>query len=274
MPARTRRARRRSGVARSALRGARYREWRARAAADQGLSFGHPHFSSATTTSGARIRRRLTVALCGDPRGGRPHAPNQPLRLRRRRTAQRWRESGSLVRPAYKGSNGLAIRDGATRTFRRSPRSSSSIQTRARSLGSFHARACGRRRRRRKGAELAAVHARFGGAPRDGRCSRATASSTSSTSRAGRASTQPVYDLDVERTHNFIANGLVTHNSIYAFRGADIRQHPRVRARLPEHEGDPARAELPLDEHDPAGGEPRHLAQPRAQGEEPLVRAR
>jgi superfamily I DNA/RNA helicase len=33
----------------------------------------------------------------------------------------------------------------------------------------------------------------------------------------------PVYDLDVERTHNFVANGLVTHNSIYAFRGADIR---------------------------------------------------
>src|SRR5207247_1845929 len=26
-----------------------------------------------------------------------------------------------------------------------------------------------------------------------------------------------------ERTHNFIADGLVTHNSIYAFRGADIR---------------------------------------------------
>jgi DNA helicase II / ATP-dependent DNA helicase PcrA len=33
----------------------------------------------------------------------------------------------------------------------------------------------------------------------------------------------PVYDLDVERTHNFIANGLVTHNSIYGWRGADIR---------------------------------------------------
>src|SRR5207237_1486536 len=32
-----------------------------------------------------------------------------------------------------------------------------------------------------------------------------------------------VYALDVERTHNFIANGIVTHNSIYAFRGADIR---------------------------------------------------
>ncbi|HTX10923.1 MAG TPA: UvrD-helicase domain-containing protein [Solirubrobacteraceae bacterium] len=33
----------------------------------------------------------------------------------------------------------------------------------------------------------------------------------------------PVYDLDVEPTHNFIANGIVTHNSIYGFRGADIR---------------------------------------------------
>jgi DNA helicase-2/ATP-dependent DNA helicase PcrA len=34
---------------------------------------------------------------------------------------------------------------------------------------------------------------------------------------------RPVYDLDVERTHNYVADGLVTHNSIYAFRGADIR---------------------------------------------------
>ncbi len=31
-----------------------------------------------------------------------------------------------------------------------------------------------------------------------------------------------VYDLDVEHTHNFLANGLLTHNSIYRFRGADI----------------------------------------------------
>jgi len=33
----------------------------------------------------------------------------------------------------------------------------------------------------------------------------------------------PVYDLDVEATHNYIANGLLTHNSIYRFRGADIQ---------------------------------------------------
>jgi DNA helicase-2/ATP-dependent DNA helicase PcrA len=32
----------------------------------------------------------------------------------------------------------------------------------------------------------------------------------------------PVYDLDIEHTHNFIADGIATHNSIYGFRGADI----------------------------------------------------
>ena len=35
---------------------------------------------------------------------------------------------------------------------------------------------------------------------------------------------EPVYDLDIERTHNFIANGIVTHNSIYGWRGADVRK--------------------------------------------------
>ena len=34
---------------------------------------------------------------------------------------------------------------------------------------------------------------------------------------------RPVYDLNVAEVHNFIANGIVTHNSIYRFRGADIR---------------------------------------------------
>ena len=34
---------------------------------------------------------------------------------------------------------------------------------------------------------------------------------------------KPVYDLNVDGTHNFIAEGIVTHNSIYSFRNADIR---------------------------------------------------
>ena len=34
---------------------------------------------------------------------------------------------------------------------------------------------------------------------------------------------RPVFDLDIENTHNFIAAGLITHNSIYSFRGAEVR---------------------------------------------------
>ncbi len=33
----------------------------------------------------------------------------------------------------------------------------------------------------------------------------------------------PVFDLQVAPTHNYIANGVVVHNSVYRFRGADIR---------------------------------------------------
>jgi len=36
-----------------------------------------------------------------------------------------------------------------------------------------------------------------------------------------------VYDLDIEQTHNFIANGLVTHNSIYGWRGAQVENLKR-----------------------------------------------
>jgi DNA helicase-2/ATP-dependent DNA helicase PcrA len=33
----------------------------------------------------------------------------------------------------------------------------------------------------------------------------------------------PVYDLEVERLHTYLADGVVVHNSVYKFRGADIR---------------------------------------------------
>ncbi len=33
----------------------------------------------------------------------------------------------------------------------------------------------------------------------------------------------PVFDLDIEGTHNFVAAGVITHNSIYSFRGAEVR---------------------------------------------------
>ena len=38
-----------------------------------------------------------------------------------------------------------------------------------------------------------------------------------------RVALEEVVDLDIEGVHNFIANGIVTHNSIYGWRGADIQ---------------------------------------------------
>jgi DNA helicase-2/ATP-dependent DNA helicase PcrA len=45
---------------------------------------------------------------------------------------------------------------------------------------------------------------------------------------------RPVYDIDVADTHNFIAGGLVTHNSIYGFRGADITNILEFRDAFPD----------------------------------------
>jgi DNA helicase-2/ATP-dependent DNA helicase PcrA len=44
----------------------------------------------------------------------------------------------------------------------------------------------------------------------------------------------PVFDLDVEGTHNFVAEGIVTHNSIYKFRGADYRNLVRFEEAFPD----------------------------------------
>ena len=46
--------------------------------------------------------------------------------------------------------------------------------------------------------------------------------------------TQMVYDLEVERTHNFIANSVVVHNSIYKFRGAAVSNVLSFRKHFPK----------------------------------------
>jgi DNA helicase-2/ATP-dependent DNA helicase PcrA len=47
-------------------------------------------------------------------------------------------------------------------------------------------------------------------------------------------SSADVYDLNVERTHNFIASGLITHNSIYRWRGARVENLHQFRSDFPQ----------------------------------------
>ena len=58
-----------------------------------------------------------------------------------------------------------------------------------------------------------------------------------------------VYDLNVERTHNFIAGGIVTHNSIYRWRGARVENLHQFRRDFPQAQLVQARAELSLHRH-------------------------
>ncbi|MEQ1561394.1 MAG: UvrD-helicase domain-containing protein [Nitrospira sp.] len=45
-----------------------------------------------------------------------------------------------------------------------------------------------------------------------------------------------VFDLDIEKTHNFIANDIVTHNCIYSWRGAEIKNFLHFEKTYPEVE--------------------------------------
>lgn len=45
---------------------------------------------------------------------------------------------------------------------------------------------------------------------------------------------QFVYDLEINKTHNYIANGIVVHNSIYAFRGASVSNIMRFKDDFPK----------------------------------------
>ncbi len=104
--------------------------------ADEGLSFAHPHFSSATTTTGARVRRRLTVALCGDRRGAGPQHRISLFRVRRGRSCGP-RTARAAATARLRGILGVEVRV-VVRGLQEAPRNGRSHSGRPGRLRALH----------------------------------------------------------------------------------------------------------------------------------------
>ncbi len=186
--------------------------------ADHGLSFELPHFHSGGYTRTEVRRRRLSIALCGDRRGSKP-MHRIALFGYDDEGRQRLSDMGLSVRPARRGSAGwrfeTASADMAAITER--------AQEISRVLGHVAIRPVARLGSNAQ--ELASNSLPFtpAGSVRPGMVMFDDKGGYDVVESVERVRLDhPVHDLDVEHTHNFVANGLVTHNSIYGFRGADI----------------------------------------------------
>jgi superfamily I DNA/RNA helicase len=185
----------------------------------QDSSFERPHFQSGTYTRTEVRRRRLAISLCGDRRG---RSPMHRIALfgyddEGRRALE---GLGLSVRPARRGSHGwryeTACKDMAT-----IDRVAGRI---AGALGDVSIRPTARLGSNREGISGNSLPFTQASAVRPGMVMFDEHGGYDVVESVERVKlTRPVYDLDIEHTHNFIAEGIVTHNSIYGFRGADIR---------------------------------------------------
>jgi DNA helicase II / ATP-dependent DNA helicase PcrA len=187
--------------------------------AHAGLFFDRPHFQAGTYSRTEVRRRRVSVCLCGDRRG---RTPMHRIALfgYDQEGKRALEQAGFSVRSARRGSDGWRF-ETAARDMRTIHHTANEI---AGLLGNVSIRPVAR---------LGSNHDELAG--------NSLPFTPASSVRPGMVMfdqdgnydvvdsvenvelTAPVYDLDIESTHNFVANGLVTHNSIYSFRGADIR---------------------------------------------------
>ena len=187
--------------------------------AEQGLSLDYPHLAAASSTSSGRARTRLTVTLCGERRGRRPlhHLAVSGCDEAGRAAAARL---GLSVRPPRRGESwryetSTADYGQLAAVVDRLERAVEVVPRFAARLASPDGLALG---------ERDALPFTPAGSVRVGMVMVTGEGGLDFVAAVERCALDgPVYDLDVERLHNFVANGLVTHNSIYAFRGADIR---------------------------------------------------
>jgi DNA helicase-2/ATP-dependent DNA helicase PcrA len=182
--------------------------------ADQGLDYCQPHF---VPKSHEGARRIVTVTLCADRRG---RTPMHLIALGGRDTAARaaLEGIGLSVRPAKRGSESWRY-ESCFKGFS----AVLEVVSRIQEVLDVHVRyqAClGSRQTDGSRNTLPFIPA---GSIRPGMAMFTEDGGYDLVDTVSRVPLdRPVFDLDIEATHNFIAEGVLTHNSIYGFRGADV----------------------------------------------------
>jgi DNA helicase-2/ATP-dependent DNA helicase PcrA len=176
--------------------------------ADRGLSHDEPHHVPMARDSN---RRNIVVTLCGDRRGQRAmHRVTVHGNDAAGRTALE--TAGLSIRTAKKGSRSWrfdTVRSAYGEAMTLAETARKALDGRIVQRANLHGKSL---------PFVSAAHVRPGMAMITGAGTLDVVASV----RRIPGESRDVFDLDVRGTHNYVANGLVTHNSIYRFRGADV----------------------------------------------------
>jgi hypothetical protein len=182
---------------------------------DHGLDFEHPHH---TPRSYEGRRRIVSVTLCADKRG------TTPMHLiavggRSEEACRALESAGLRVRPAKPGSRSWRVE-----SLYKDMAALEEVLARIRSVLDVEVRHQARLGAVRADGLRTTLPFLPAGSVRPGMVMFDSDGGLDVVEDAAMVVLdRPVYDLNVAGTHNFVANGIVTHNSIYGFRGADVR---------------------------------------------------